>query len=185
MKTFVAGLSKVWRFVVPRHPPLRWLYLSVVVIIADQVAKLVVLYYLRPYERVELLPVLNITLLFNRGAAFSFLAGATGWQQWLFVGLAVAFSIAIVVWLCRLPARGRTGLAAGLALILAGALGNAIGRVWHAHVIDFIQVHYSNVWYFPAFNVADSAITVGAVIAIADALFRRRPRGNPEVNRDP
>jgi signal peptidase II len=162
-------------FVVPGHPPTRWLLLSIVVIVADQVAKLLVLYYLRPNERIHLLPVLNITLLFNRGAAFSFLAGGTGWQQWLFVGLAVIFSIAIIVWLRRLPARGRAWLAAGLALILAGALGNAIDRVWHSHVIDFIQVHYANVWYFPTFNIADSAITIGAVIAFADAFFHRRP----------
>ncbi|MGH8274404.1 MAG: signal peptidase II [Gammaproteobacteria bacterium] len=162
----------------PKHPPIRWLALAFVVLVADQFAKLLVLYYLKPYEQVNLLPVLNITLLFNRGAAFSFLAGATGWQQWLFVVLAAAFSIAIIVWLFRLPPRGRAWLAAGLALILAGALGNAIDRVWHSHVIDFIQVHYSDVWYFPTFNVADSAITVGAIIAIADAFFHRRPKEN-------
>lgn len=167
--------------VAPAHPPLRWLVLSLVVIVADQFTKLLVLYYLKPYARVEILPVLNITLLYNRGAAFSMLAGQNGWQQWLFVVLAAAFSVAILVWLRRLPAHGRAWLAAGLSLILAGALGNAIDRVWHAHVIDFIQVHWHEAWYFPAFNVADAAITVGAAIAVADALFRRAPK--PEEKR--
>lgn len=161
---------------VPAHPPLRWLALALVVIVVDQFTKLLVLYYLQPYARVAVLPLLNITLLYNRGAAFSLLAGQNGWQQWLFVVLAVAFSVAILVWLRRLPPRGRTWLAAGLALILGGALGNAIDRVWHAHVIDFIQLHYSDAWFFPAFNVADSAITVGAIMAIADSLFRRQSR---------
>lgn len=182
MREFLSRLDEFRRKIVfwPKHPPTRWLLLSVVVIIADQVTKFLVLTHLRPYERIELLPVLNVTLLFNRGAAFSFLAGATGWQQWLFVGLAIAFSIAIVVWLHRLPARGRAWLAVGLALVLAGALGNAIDRIWHSHVIDFIQVHYSNAWYFPTFNVADSSITIGAIIAIADALFHGRPQENPQ-----
>lgn len=161
-------------FLIPDHPPVRWLLLGLFVLIVDQFSKLLVLYYLRPYARVPLLPVLNITLLFNRGAAFSFLAGANGWQQWLFVVLAVVFSAAILVWLRRLPARGNAWLAAGLALILGGALGNAVDRVWHGHVIDFIQVHWHAAWYFPAFNVADAAITIGAVLAVGEALFRRR-----------
>lgn len=163
-------------FVHPAHPPVRWLALSALVIVADQFSKLLVLYYLQPFAKVTVLPpVLDLTLLFNRGAAFSMFAGANGWQQWLFVVLAVVFSGLILVWLRRLPPRGRAWLAAGLALILAGALGNAIDRVWHGHVVDFILVHWRDDWYFPAFNVADSAITVGAVIALADAFFRRRP----------
>lgn len=167
-------------FVVPAHPPVRWLILGLLVLIADQFSKLLVLYYLQPYAKVTLLPILNITLLFNRGAAFSFLAGANGWQQWLFVVLAVVFSFAILVWLRRLPAHGHAWLAAGLALILGGALGNAVDRVWHGHVIDFVQVHWHNVWYFPAFNVADSAITIGAVIAIAEALFGHHAGGGAQ-----
>src|SRR5690625_2672197 len=184
MKKLLARLADFeWEtFFAPRHPPTRWLALSFIVLILDQFSKLLVLYYLQPYEKVHLLPVLNITLLFNRGAAFSFLAGATGWQQWVFVALAIAFSIGILIWLRRLPPHGRAWLAAGLALILAGALGNAIDRVWHSHVIDFIQVHYDDAWYFPTFNIADSAITVGAVIAIIDAFFHRSPKtsGSPE-----
>ncbi|MGH8426993.1 MAG: signal peptidase II [Gammaproteobacteria bacterium] len=166
-------------FVMPAHPPVRWLALALLVLIADQFTKLLTLYYLKPYVPMPLLPVLNLTLIYNRGAAFSLFGAANGWQQWLFVVLALAFSTAILVWLRRLPARGYAWLSAGLALILAGALGNAIDRVWHAHVIDFIQVHYDELWYFPTFNIADSAITVGAIIVIADALFRRR-RSEPE-----
>lgn len=158
--------------IVPLHPPVRWLVLGLVILVVDQFTKLLVLYYLKPYAKVAILPVLNITLLYNRGAAFSLLANQNGWQQWFFVMLALGFSAGILVWLRRLPPYGRAWLAAGLSLILGGALGNAIDRVWHAHVIDFIQVHYSDVWFFPAFNVADSAITVGAIIAIAEAIFR-------------
>lgn len=172
-------------FVIPAHPPVRWLLLGLLVLVADQFTKLLALYYLHPYQQHELLPVLNITLLFNQGAAFSLLAGANGWQQWLFVILAVVFSGAILVWLRRLPAHGHAWLAAGLSLILGGALGNAVDRVWHGHVIDFIQVHWHNVWYFPTFNVADSAITVGAIIAVADALFNRRHSGKDSNSDNP
>ena len=168
-------------FLVPSHPPVRWLLLGLLVLVIDQFSKLLVLYYLQPYQRVELLPVLNITLLFNKGAAFSMLAGANGWQQWLFVILALVFSAAILVWLRRLPAKGQAWLAAGLALILGGALGNAVDRVWHAHVIDFIQIHWRDTWYFATFNLADSAITIGAVIAAADALFHRHPKAEKQA----
>ncbi len=173
------------RFLVPSHPPVRWLLLGLLVLVLDQFTKLLVLYYLQPYQRVELLPVLNITLLFNKGAAFSMLAGANGWQQWLFVGLALVFSAAILVWLRRLPARGQAWLAAGLALILGGALGNAVDRVWHAHVIDFIQVHWHDTWYFATFNLADAAITIGAIMVAADALFNRRPANEKKAEKPP
>lgn len=177
------GRFRLESFLWPTHPPVRWLVLSVAVLVADQFTKLLVLYYLRPYQHVYLLPVLNITLLFNRGAAFSFLAGANGWQQWLFVAIALGFAVVITVWMRRLPAQGQAWLAVGLALILGGALGNALDRVWHGYVIDFIQVHYSGIWYFPAFNVADSAITIGAIIAIVDALFHhRRPSPSPPAD---
>ncbi len=173
-------------FVIPRHPPVRWVYLGLFVLMADQFTKLLVLYYLHPYEKIRVLPVLNITLLFNRGAAFSLLAREGGWQQWLFVLLALVFASVILVWLRRLPARGHALLGAGLGLILGGALGNAVDRVWHSHVIDFIQVHWHHVWYFPAFNVADSAITVGAILAILDALLRRpRAESGPEARPEP
>lgn len=165
-------VESIKKFLWPAHPPIRWLILSAAILLVDQITKLLVLHYLRPYQQIHLLPVLNLTLLLNRGAAFSFLAGAGGWQQWMFVAIALGFSMGIIFWLRRLPPRGRAWLAAGLALIVGGALGNALDRVWQGFVIDFIQVHYATVWYFPAFNVADSSITVGAVIVIIDSLFR-------------
>lgn len=170
-------------FQLPSHPPVRWLWLSFAVIVADQFSKLLVLYYLHLYQQIHLLPVLNLTLLYNRGAAFSLLASASGWQRWLFVGLACAFALAIIIVLHRLPRQGRSRLAAALSLIAGGALGNAIDRVWHHHVIDFIQVHYDKVWYFPAFNVADSCITIGAILVLIDAVFERKTVSHkPEAN---
>jgi signal peptidase II len=117
-----------------------------------------------------LLPVLELMRLHNTGAAFSFLSDADGWQRWLFIGLGVAVSAGILVWLRRLPAKGQGMLAAGLSLIVGGALGNVIDRVLHWHVIDFIRVHYGE-HYFPAFNVADSAITIGAALIVLDNLI--------------
>jgi signal peptidase II len=108
--------------------------------------------------------------LHNTGAAFSFLSNASGWQRWVFVGLGVAVSTGILVWLRRLPSKGQGMLAAGLSLIVGGALGNVIDRVLHGHVIDFIRVHWGE-HYFPAFNVADSAITVGAALIVLDNLL--------------
>ena len=106
----------------------------------------------------------------NVGAAFSFLATASGWQRWLFTGLALIVSLAIVVWLVRMPRGTSPFLAGGLALVLGGALGNAIDRIRLGYVIDFIHFHWDRA-YFPAFNVADSAITVGAACLLLDALF--------------
>src|SRR6185503_10560221 len=108
--------------------------------------------------------------LHNEGAAFSFLSNAGGWQRWLFVALGVGVSGGILYWLRRLPAKGQGLLAAGVSLILGGALGNVIDRVLQGHVIDFIRVHWAE-HYFPAFNVADSAITIGAAFVILDSLL--------------
>ena len=148
----------------------NWLWLAVIVMAADQWTKYLVTQNLEEFERVILLPVFELMRLHNEGAAFSFLSDASGWQRWLFVGLGVAVSVGILVWLRRLPANGQNLLAAGLSLILGGALGNVIDRVLWGHVIDFIRVHYEE-HYFPAFNVADSAITVGAVLLILDNLL--------------
>jgi signal peptidase II len=108
--------------------------------------------------------------LHNEGVAFSFFDGGPDWQRWAFIALNVGVSIGIVVWLRRLPATGQALLAAALALVLGGALGNAIDRALWGHVVDFIRVHYED-WYFPAFNVADSAITIGAALVILDNLI--------------
>jgi signal peptidase II len=111
--------------------------------------------------------------LHNEGAAFSFLSDAAGWQRWMFIGLGVVVSVGILVWLRRLPPKGQHLLAAGLSFVLGGALGNVIDRVLWGHVIDFIRVHYEE-HYFPAFNVADSAITIGAALLILDNLLEHR-----------
>ncbi len=148
----------------------NWLWLAALVIGLDQWTKSLVTDNLEEFERIVLLPVLEFMRLHNEGAAFSLLSDATGWQRWLFVGLGVVVSTGILVWLRRLPARGQNLLAAGLALILGGALGNVIDRVLWGHVIDFIRVHYEQ-HFFPAFNVADSAITVGAALLILDNLL--------------
>lgn len=163
----------------PKPNALTWLLLSTVVIALDQITKAIVLRTLVPYMPHEVVPhVLNWTLAFNPGAAFSFLAGGSGWQTWLFGILAVAVSIGLAVWLVRTP-RGDWRTALPVALIIGGALGNLIDRLVHGQVTDFIQVYWRT-RSFPAFNVADSAITVGAVILIAFGLFARHADGKPQ-----
>jgi signal peptidase II len=147
-----------------------WLWLALVVILLDQTTKSAVMSALNEFEGVEILPFLELMRLHNVGVAFSFFDGGPAWQRWVFITLNVAVSVGIVVWLRRLPATGQHLLAAGLALVLGGALGNAIDRALWGHVVDFIRVHYES-WYFPAFNVADSAITVGAALVILDNLI--------------
>ena len=158
---------------------LRWLWLAAVVIVADQATKALITSSFEPYEVLEVLPVLEITRLHNTGAAFSMLAGASGWQRWFFVVLASVVSLGIAFWLWRMPRGAPAWLPAGLALVMGGALGNVIDRLAHGHVIDFLHFHWQQ-WYFPAFNVADSAITVGAGLLILDAMLearRSRPQG--------
>ena len=157
---------------VQRTHPAMWLWLSVAVVVLDQASKFLVTRFFELYERVEVLPVLDFTLLHNRGAAFSMLAGASGWQRWFFISLALAVSVALVVWIWRAP-RGDKLLPFSLALILGGAIGNLIDRVVHGYVVDFIHAHWGAA-YFPAFNVADSAITIGAVLLLLDAFRERR-----------
>jgi signal peptidase II len=145
-----------------------WLPLTVLVIALDQLTKLWIVHGFQPYERLHVLPVLDITLWFNEGAAFSFLAEASGWQRWLFTVLAVVVGGGILYWMSRLKGRRQWMLCCALALILAGAIGNVIDRLRIGHVVDFILAHWNNS-YFPAFNVADSAITVGAAFLLFDA----------------
>jgi signal peptidase II len=147
-----------------------WLLLSAVIVLLDQLTKTYITRHFGEFEFRTVLPILDITRMHNVGAAFSFLASASGWQRWLFIGLALCVSVAIIVWLCRLPRGTNVFLAAGLALVLGGALGNVIDRIRLGHVIDFIHFHWDRA-YFPAFNVADSAITVGAACLLLDALF--------------
>ena len=152
---------------------LRWLWLSAVVVAADQATKALVILNLELYQRIELLPVLGLTRLHNTGAAFSFLASAGGWQRWFFVAIAVLVTVLVCVWLRRMPAQGHGWLAAALALVVGGAVGNVIDRLVHGYVVDFISVHWQQ-WFFPAFNIADSAITVGAAILIIDSFYDGR-----------
>ena len=147
-----------------------WLVLSALVIVADQLTKNYITRHFGEFEFRSVLPVLDITRMHNVGAAFSFLASASGWQRWFFIALAMGVSAVIIGWLVRLPKGAHGLLAAGLALVLGGALGNVIDRIRLGHVIDFIHFHWDRA-YFPAFNVADSAITVGAACLLLDALF--------------
>jgi len=147
---------------------LKWLWISVVVIILDQVTKYLASTYLQFQIPEPVLPFFNLTLMYNTGAAFSFLSDASGWQRWFFVALAIIISGVIVIWLKKLKSND-LWLAIALAFILGGAIGNVIDRMWLGYVVDFIQVYYDR-WYFPAFNIADSAITVGTVLVIIDGL---------------
>lgn len=151
---------------------LKWLWLSGLVVALDQVTKALASHYLSLYQPVPVLPFFNLTLMHNTGAAFSMLSEAGGWQRWFFTILALVVSVAIVIWLKRLPSNQRWQ-AAALALILGGALGNVIDRVRLGYVVDFIQVYYDR-WYWPAFNIADSAITVGAVIFLITGFTRAK-----------
>jgi len=154
----------------------RWLPLTVLVIGLDQASKAWMLHHFFLFERVHLLPVLDIILTYNPGAAFSMLADAAGWQRWVFVVLALGVSVTLTVWLRRLAAATHGLISCGLALIIGGALGNMIDRLRLGHVIDFIHAHWG-IHYFPAFNVADSAITVGAGLLLLDAWLEARGHG--------
>ena len=146
-----------------------WLGLSVLAILLDQWTKQIASAHLTYGEAKSVFPCLDWTLLHNHGAAFSFLSDAGGWQRYLFTGLAVVVSVVFVGWLLRLPKHASI-LAAGIALVLGGAVGNLIDRVSLGYVVDFISVYYNN-HYFPAFNIADSAITLGTIFLIIDMLF--------------
>jgi len=152
---------------------LRWTSLAALVILLDQLTKSLIAAKIHLFEVVPLLPFLELTQLHNEGAAFSVFANASGWQRWFFVGLAAVVSIAILLWMRQIDPRRQRALAAGFALILGGAIGNMIDRLLHGHVIDFIHFHWKG-GDFPAFNVADSAISVGAGLLILDALLESR-----------
>lgn len=148
---------------------IRWLWVALLVVVADQLTKLWVQNSMELYETIEVLPVLNIYHTFNPGAAWSFLATADGWQRWLFSALALGVSGALIVWLRRISLASQALLAGGLVLIVGGAIGNLIDRLYLGHVVDFVSVHWGEA-FFPAFNVADSAISVGAALVILDSL---------------
>ena len=161
-----------------RFGRLSWLWLTLLVLVIDQASKVYFDSALQMYQQVVIIPdYFSWTLAYNTGAAFSFLADSAGWQRWLFALIAVVVSAVLVVWLKRLG-RSDTWLAIALALILGGALGNLYDRIVYGHVVDFILVHWQNRWYFPAFNFADSAICVGAVMLALD-MFKSKKSGEP------
>lgn len=159
---------------VPRARVGRWLAIALAIVVVDQLTKV---YFNTSYqygERLNLLPFFDFTLLYNRGAAFSFLASEEGWQRWLFTGLGVVAAGVILVILRR--TRGQPRFCLALAMILGGAIGNVIDRVMYGHVVDFLLFYWRD-WYYPAFNVADVGITCGAVLLVLDELLRaRKPR---------
>jgi len=158
-----------------RRGSLPYLALSALIIVLDQLSKYAIEHHLELFESIAVLPVLEITRLHNPGAAFNFLAGATGWQRWLFTVLAVGVSLVLCAWLRRIDRAARI-LASAVALILGGALGNLIDRLRLGHVIDFIYPHW-NQHYFPAFNFADSAICIGAGLLLLDTWLSSRRTG--------
>lgn len=166
-------LAKTW--FTPTRGGSAWLWLSFFAVIVDQATKAWVIGSVKGQAGIELLPFLDIVYLENTGAAFSLLAQAGGWQRWFFILLALGVSVGLMVWLRRI--RGQTLLSIGLALVLGGALGNVIDRVMHGYVVDFIFFHWRT-WYFPAFNIADTAISIGAGCLLLDAFLdggRERP----------
>jgi signal peptidase II len=156
-----------------KYHNVHWLWLSLAIIVIDQITKQLVFINLEPYETLRLLPVFNLTHMRNTGAAFSMLSSAS---PLFFIALGVAVSVGILVWLRRHP-QGETPVAVGLALILGGALGNVIDRAYRGYVVDFLDFHIGECgWcHWPAFNVADSAIVIGAGLLIWDMFRKREP----------
>jgi signal peptidase II len=166
------------------HTMLKWLWLTALVIMLDQLSKQAAVHFLAPHDPQVFLPLFNFTLTFNKGAAFSFLSSAGGWQRWFFTALAIGVSIFIFLWLKKLNSKERL-LAMSLSLILGGAIGNVIDRSLYGHVIDFIDWFYPSsgdclpfffsinqaTCHWPTFNLADSAIFLGAVLMIIQAIF--------------
>ncbi|MCB1869510.1 MAG: lipoprotein signal peptidase [Gammaproteobacteria bacterium] len=153
---------------------LRWLWLSLVVVIFDQVSKQLVESNFLVFEVEPVLPYLNLTLVYNEGAAFSFLSDQDGWQRWFFILIGLMVSLVLIIWISRLAANQRLG-AVALSLVVGGALGNILDRLFFGHVVDFIDLYYGD-WHWPAFNVADSAITLGVILMLVQTV-REEYRG--------
>ena len=151
---------------------LPWVGLALILLIADQITKTLILGSYRLGDATYITSFFNIVRVHNTGAAFSFLAAASGWQRWFFTGIGVAAAL-FILWMLRSHA-GQRLFSFALACILGGAVGNVVDRLLHGYVVDFLQVHWDNRWYFPAFNLADAAITIGAACLILDELLRVR-----------
>lgn len=159
---------------------LKFLWISAIVLVADQLSKVVADSSLILHSPVVVWPgFFDFMLAYNEGAAFSFLSDAGGWQRWFFTLLALGVSIVIVVWIKRLPPNEKL-TAVSLSLILGGAVGNLIDRVLYGHVVDFLQVYFGS-YAFPAFNIADAAISVGAALLIIQALFTKPEETAPDA----
>jgi len=147
-----------------------------VIIVLDQATKLLAEYYLNYRQPVAVFPHFNFTLVYNKGAAFSFLSNAGGWQRWFFICLSTTVSIALVIWLQKLKPEQKLQTIS-IAMILGGAIGNLIDRSLYGHVIDFLDIYYQQ-HHWPAFNIADSAITVGAFLLIIDSFKNNHEQKN-------
>ena len=150
---------------------LPWLGLALLLLIADQFTKVLILGYYRLGDATHVTSFFNVVRVHNTGAAFSFLASASGWQRWFFTGIGIAAAV-FIIWMLKSHA-GQKLFSFAMACILGGAIGNVVDRTLHGYVVDFLDFHYRG-WHFPAFNVADSAITIGAVCLILDELLRVR-----------
>lgn len=151
---------------------LKWTWVSVLILALDQLTKELATAYLNYAEPVAVMPLFNLTLVHNTGAAFSFLSEAGGWQRWFFAVVALVVSAGIIIWLKRLST-DKFWEALALSLVLGGAIGNVWDRILLGHVVDFLDFYYGN-WHWPAFNVADMAISVGAALLIVDSLWPRK-----------
>lgn len=151
---------------------LSWLWIAVLVFILDQASKYLALAFLDEYQPHPVMPFFNLTLAYNKGAAFSFLNNASGWQTWFFGMLAIVICVGILIWLKRLSYQQRW-LSIALSLIVGGALGNLVDRVHYGHVIDFIEL-YVSYYHWPVFNIADSAVCIGAFMLFWDAIFVKK-----------
>ena len=152
-----------------KGPARVWLWLSALIVVLDQATKALAELYLDPFKPLNVLPFFDLRLAYNRGAAFSFLSDAGGWQRIFFIAITLAVLAFLLHWLWRLKQSNRL-LPAGLALVIGGAVGNLIDRVATGAVVDFLDFYYQS-WHWPAFNVADSAITLGVVLLLVDSLF--------------
>jgi len=157
---------------------LKWMWLAVFVIALDLATKMIAEHFLTYAQPVYVLPVFDLTLLYNKGAAFSFLANESGWQRWFFTVIAVGVSIALTIWLMTLKSSEKW-ISIALVLIIGGALGNLYDRLAYGHVVDFLHFHWGP-HYFPAFNIADTAITIGAGMLIIDSLFLSKDKADSE-----
>jgi signal peptidase II len=153
---------------------LVWLWLSLLFLVADFASKTLVVNTMNLRDSIDILPFFNLTYVHNYGAGFCFLCVESGWQRWFLSAIAITISILLVWWLKRLPASNKV-LCGAYSLVLAGAIGNLYDRMYYGYVIDFLHFYYEN-WHFPAFNIADSAICVGAALLLFDAFTGESPK---------